>query len=372
MAKVLKNKYNSTGERCVDACLNYGELRYVNEDGSPMKIEVPCDKYEEAICDFDDRVKEGITQTVMDPKEILRRGSITYNQAKVIASEGKIKGLDFFEIDGSIECEHILGISGSVEYALSIWNGESKLEALQKSVIRSMKVYGRDFIKEIDLTSDDDGEAYEKFANSVYSIDGFIDEDLYRIKTYCIDSEIYFEDSSPKEKLLKGMNVTLGLLGAALGFTLVQIVTSFGNYIENKAMYTGVNMITMIIFGLFSMKLGKLIGSKYIKSSNNSIIDMFNDELERVTYDNLLTEKEFKLILKNITKGEISKLLMDLKGSVNKKISCNTLVNKETKFILDARRTVVLPSEYEIKQMVEKLNSTYRNKLASDYNVNNI
>lgn len=372
MAKVLKNKYNSTGERCVDACLNYGELRYVNEDGSPMKIEVPCDKYEEAICDFDDRVKEGITQTVMDPKEILRRGTITYNQAKVIASEGKIKGLDFFEIDGSIECEHILGISGSVEYALSIWNGESKLEALQKSVIRSMKVYGRDFIKEIDLTSDEDGESYEKFANSVYSIDGFIDEDLYRIKTYCIDSEIYFEDSSPKEKLLKGMNATLGLLGAALGFILVQIITSFSNYTENTTMYNSINMISMVVFGLLSMKLGKLIGSKYIKSSNNSIIDMFNDELERVTYDNLLTEKEFKLILKNITKGEISKLLMDLKGSVNKKISCNTLVNKETKFILDARRTVVLPSEYEIKQMVEKLNSTYRNKLASDYNVNNI
>lgn len=112
MARVLKNKYSSTGERCVDACLNYGELRYVNEDGSPIKIEVPCDKYEEAMFDFEDRIKEGITQTVLDPKEILRRGSITYNQAKVIASEGKIKGLDFFEIDGSIECEHVLGISG--------------------------------------------------------------------------------------------------------------------------------------------------------------------------------------------------------------------------------------------------------------------
>ena len=41
------------------------------------------------------------------------------HQAKNIANEGKIKGLDFFEIDGSIECEHVLGISGSVEYALS-------------------------------------------------------------------------------------------------------------------------------------------------------------------------------------------------------------------------------------------------------------
>lgn len=370
MARVLKNKYSSTGERCVDACLNYGELRYVNEDGSPIKIEVPCDKYEEAMFDFEDRIKEGITQTVLDPKEILRRGSITYNQAKVIASEGKIKGLDFFEIDGSIECEHVLGISGSIEYALAIWNGEHKLEALQKSVIRALKVYGRDFIKEIDLISGD--ESYEKFADNVYSIDGFIDEELYRIRTYCIDTGIDFEDSNPKVKLLKGMNITLGLLGAALGIVLVQMVTSFGSYIENKAIYMAINMISMIIFGISSMKIVNMIGYKYIKSSNNSIIDMFNDELERATYDNLLTEKEFKIIIKNITKGEISKLLMNLKGSVNKKISCNTLVNKEKQFILEARKIVVLPSEYEIKKIVEKLISSHKNKLVSDYSVNNI
>ena len=46
MTKILKSKYNSSGERCVDSCLHYGELRFKNEDGSPVNIEIPMDKYE--------------------------------------------------------------------------------------------------------------------------------------------------------------------------------------------------------------------------------------------------------------------------------------------------------------------------------------
>ncbi|EPZ56608.1 hypothetical protein H477_2854 [[Clostridium] sordellii ATCC 9714] len=35
-------------------------------------------------------------------------------------------------------------------------------------------------------------------------------------------------------------------------------------------------------------------------------MQMFNEEVERVSYENLLTEKEIHIILKNITKGEFS------------------------------------------------------------------
>ena len=51
----------------------------------------------------------------------------------------KIKGLRVFEIDGSIELEHTLGVSGSIEYALAIWNGDSKEVALEKAIIRAIK-----------------------------------------------------------------------------------------------------------------------------------------------------------------------------------------------------------------------------------------
>ena len=123
MSKLLKSKYNITGDRCVDACLNYGELRYVDKEGLPINIEIPYDKYEEAINDFIERKKEGLVSSSIDPTEVLKKGSFTYNQAKNIANLNKIRGLRVFEIDGSIELEHILGVSGCIEYALAIWNG---------------------------------------------------------------------------------------------------------------------------------------------------------------------------------------------------------------------------------------------------------
>ena len=52
MSKLLKSKYNNSGDRCVDACLSYGELRYLDHEGQPINIEVPEDKYEEAIIDI--------------------------------------------------------------------------------------------------------------------------------------------------------------------------------------------------------------------------------------------------------------------------------------------------------------------------------
>lgn len=372
MAKILKSKYSSSGERCVNACLNYGELRYVNEDGSPIKIEIPCDKYEEAISDFEDRVKEGMTQDVLNPRDILTRGSVTYNQAKNIANDGKIKGLDFFEIDGSIETENILGISGSVEYALSIWNGESKEEAILKSVVRVIKIYGEEFIKELDLDETVDPEPYIRFARSLHSLDNMLDVELYTIKNYSIDNEIYFDNLDPKEKIIKNKNLPIGILGAFIGLILVQLITNFGKNVGEPIVNVALSIITMLIFSIIFIKGTKLLSSTHIKSSGNSIMEMFDEELEKSSYENLLTEKEYKLILKNITKGEVTKLLLDMKGSVNKKISCSTIVAKETKFTLDARKYVTLPSQFEVKQIIGELVNKYQNKLETDYNVNNV
>ena len=41
---------------------------------------------------------------------------------------------------------------------------------------------------------------------------------------------------------------------------------------------------------------------------------MFNDELKYYSYNNLLTEDENNIIVENITKGEISKLIVEIKS----------------------------------------------------------
>lgn len=371
MTKILKSKYSSSGERCVDACLNYGELRFINEDGSPMSIEIPLDKYEEAIVDFEDRIKEGMTHATLEPKEILKRGAFTYNQAKIIANEGKVRGVEFFEIDGSVETEHILGMSGCIEYALSIWNGDSKNEALIKSILRSIKIYGDKFIESINLDNTVDKSEYCRFANSLHSTNNSLDIDLYKYRNHTIEDDFYLEDEKNYQKI-NNMKLILGILGGTLAFFILALITNFGKLLNNSYIYILLNIVGIGAGGFATARLSKLILDKYIKNTNQEVMEMFNEEVERVSRDNLLTEKEIYIILKNITKGEFSKLLLDMKGSVNKKISSVNIVNKESKFILDARRYVILPSEYEIKQALDSLVNGYKSKLDNDYNVENV
>ncbi|MDB8790831.1 hypothetical protein PN398_08850, partial [Romboutsia sp. 1001216sp1] len=173
-------------------------------------------------------------------------------------------------------------------------------------------------------------------------------------------------------KIFKSLDLPLGFLGGLLGFMIVQIATNFGENISNEIVYLLLNAITMSIVAFIMIKSINFITKKYVKNSTSSIMELFDEELEKVSYENLLTEKEVKLILKNITKGEVTKLLMDMKGSVNKKVSSNTLVTKETKFVLDSRRVIILPSEYEIIQTLTLLLNEHKSKRSKDYSIKKI
>lgn len=55
-------------------------------DGKPMKIEVPSDKYDEAVRAMEEKIKNGQVKGVSDPNEaknIVKKGHFTYAQAKI-------------------------------------------------------------------------------------------------------------------------------------------------------------------------------------------------------------------------------------------------------------------------------------------------
>lgn len=350
MSKLLKSKYNITGDRCVDSCLSYGELRYLDQEGAPINIEVPHDKYEEAMIDFADRKKDGLVSSSIDPSSVLKMGSFTYNQVKNIASLNKIKGLRFFEIDGSIELEHVLGISGSVEYALSLWNDDTKEEALEKAIIRAMKIHGEKFIKSLKLD-----DKYNISQEKINRLCNMKSSDLYTINFCKIEDEIYSNIVDLKINLKKGADIAIGAVGALVGFILVQFFTNFGSMLNNIIAHGTISVIAMAIGYILSIKLIKIISYRYIKNSNVFIIDMFNEELEYYSANNLLTKEENNTIVESITKGEISKLIIEIKGSVNKKISINKVISKETQLMLDSRKGIFLPNDNEIREATENL-----------------
>ena len=78
-------------------------MKYLNPDGSPMQIEVPSDKYEDAIRSMEDKIRKGQVPGIADPekaKDIVRKGNFTYQQAVNVAKFGTIESLTYDAING--------------------------------------------------------------------------------------------------------------------------------------------------------------------------------------------------------------------------------------------------------------------------------
>ena len=61
-----------------------------------------------------------------------------------------------------------------------------------------------------------------------------------------------------------------------------------------------------------------------------------------------------------------------MRGSVNKRASVNIIMEKQTRFILDARSTISLPSTDEIKQIFINMVNQYQGKLDINYDIKKV
>lgn len=147
----IQSKYCATGSRCINECFSEngkGAFRYYN-DGKPMQIEVPSDKYDAAIQAMEEKIRRGQVNGVSDPEEaknIVRKGHFTYAQAKNIAKAGTLESLSYDAINGTIIATSAFGVTAAITLGTSIWNGEDIDVALQKSVSAGLKVGGTSFL----------------------------------------------------------------------------------------------------------------------------------------------------------------------------------------------------------------------------------
>ena len=142
----IQSKYCSTGSKCIRDCFDEtGKFRYLNSDGHPMQIEVPSDKYDDAVRAMEERIRKGQIPRVSDPKEaknIVRKGNFTYEQAKNIAKSGTVESLTYDAVNGAIIGATTFGITTVLTFAVSVWNGKSYGEALHDAVSSGLRVGG--------------------------------------------------------------------------------------------------------------------------------------------------------------------------------------------------------------------------------------
>ena len=125
----LQSKYYQSASQTVAAAFdsNSGNYRYPGQD-----LEVPADQYEDCVKFMRKRIEQGKVPKIKNPadaKKIVRKGSVTYEQAKNIARAGNIDSLIFDAKTQVVTSLSGFPISFAVTFAHSWWRGESIKDA---------------------------------------------------------------------------------------------------------------------------------------------------------------------------------------------------------------------------------------------------
>lgn len=138
----IQDKYYKTAKDTINACFDENGFRYIDGDGNLMQIEVPKDQYDDAILRMEQKIREGKVKGVTDPaeaKNIVRKGNLTYQQAKNLAEAGTVESLTYDAAHGIISAGGAFGISTLLNYAICRINGQDKETALKTSAIEGVR-----------------------------------------------------------------------------------------------------------------------------------------------------------------------------------------------------------------------------------------
>ena len=146
-------KYYNSAHGSVDACFKKkadGNLsyRYIDLNDNPMQVEVPSDQYVDAVVRMKEHIKKGEVPGVTDPNQaehLVRKGKITYAQARNLAKAGTIESISFDAANSAVVCLSALGVSAAVALAITYWKTHSMAEAAAAAFNTGISVYGLSF-----------------------------------------------------------------------------------------------------------------------------------------------------------------------------------------------------------------------------------
>lgn len=140
----IQTKYCKTAARSVGAGFDGqdGSYRYVNQDGQVMQLEVPKDQYQTAVKMMREKIKNGKVPGVVNPddaEKIVRKGNLTYDQARNITKFGTVESVAYDLSEGVIVGLQVGGISFGLTAFVSYLNTKDVNEALRVALIQGSK-----------------------------------------------------------------------------------------------------------------------------------------------------------------------------------------------------------------------------------------
>jgi hypothetical protein len=145
----IQTKYYSTASRGISACFDENGFKYFDHQHKPMAIEVPADQYEAAIEYMKNRIENGEVPGVTDVEsavDIVKKGSLTYQQARHIAKAGTVESILYDSAHACVTAGTSMGISAAISFAINLWNGESVETSIKESIFQGLKSGGTSFV----------------------------------------------------------------------------------------------------------------------------------------------------------------------------------------------------------------------------------
>jgi len=135
----IQTKYYNSAKGSIEAGFDNatGQYRYKGQ-----VLEVPSDQYDEALKIMKDKIQEGKVPGVNNPEkaiDIVKKGDVTYTQARNIAKAGNVDSLWFDVKNQSVVCGCAFGISFVISYANGVWNGLSPKQAFKTAFCNALK-----------------------------------------------------------------------------------------------------------------------------------------------------------------------------------------------------------------------------------------
>ena len=345
----VQSKYFSSGKKCIQECFHNGNFKYYNADGSPMQIEVPFDKYTDAVKFMQKIIDGGQIHGVNRAEEIITQGNVTYEQAKNLAKAGRINSLIYDDAGGVKIIGYDGGISAAVTFAVSIWNGKNFEDALADSVKIGLNVGGIAWansanLKKLSGVGKSGGGLYDTAAETFAS--GFFRGNVVTgIATTIVisagDIVNIFRGRISKAQLVKnvvntGAGVAGGIGGAVYGAAAGSVVPIVGTFIGG--------VVGGYIGSSAAEKVSHTVTDKFIEDDSAAMIQILEDEFKIVAVDYLLNETETQKLVQKLSKKLDGGKIRDMYASANRNEFARNLLEDFTEDVVKSRKKIYLPS----------------------------
>lgn len=391
----IQSKYCATGSKCIKECFDKnGNWRYSNPDGSPMKIEVPSDKYDDAVRAMEERIRRGEVPGVSDPakaKEIVCKGHFTYEQAKNIARFGTVESITYDAVNGAIVGATTFGITAAMTFAVSVWNGEKFDDALHNAVAAGVKVGGISFATAVLAGQMTKAGAYGLAADASAQIVKLMGPKAAAVLVNAFRSgtNIYGAAAMKSAQKMLGSNMVTAVASVVV-LSTVDVVNVFRGRISGAQLFKNVintsasiaggatgwtagaaagaavgsvipgvgNAIGAVVGGILGAACGGSVAGKaatavtdeFIEDDANEMVRIIESEFANLANDYLLNQTEAEKVVDGLSKSIDGSTLKDMYAESNRERFARDLIKPHIEAIVKNREIIRLPDNMQMVQ----------------------